>query len=110
MSDTWVAYMADLDGFVVEDPEAWLTAMTQGVDALEAYERAEGFQVGTISVSRGAAAPKPQYEGSQILREPGTWRSIDRISFEAYDFDYEQAALHWRVVQAIAKGLNEEGK
>lgn len=102
----WTAHLAYSLGFVARsDEEAReVLSLWPDEDAIDADS-----QPREIVVVRGSARPKPQFDGDEFPRLPGSWMSCDYIritdDFDGVD-DAETALLLWEAALGAAERLN----
>lgn len=105
---SWQRYLIDSHGFVLEPAEELLLVYAaQGEDAIQSEY---GDMVpDRIVVVRDSALPKPQYEGSEVLRAPGSYATADQISFDvSYVEEADYALTLWRAAEGIVLHLNAD--
>lgn len=108
VTPVWEAFICDSSGFVLSGRED-----TEEMLALFPDEQEIDFQLGDffpeeIVIVKGSARPRPQYEGSDILRQPSSHFTEDKI----FEYNLEQTETSeelrevWERAKAMAMGLN----
>lgn len=103
---TWIAIVTDADGFVLtdEDLRGWAAAVNMGKT---------GWGIPcepptAVCVVTGSALPKPQFEGSETLRSPGSYYTSDVLfEIDVEEQEPDDIIQTWERAQACAAGLNE---
>lgn len=111
-SDEWAAYLVGVEGFVVatEEQDEFAREVLALIDDPDEIDSRWGDRhPESIVVARRSGAPSPQYEGSDILRMPGTYKSEDAIEITEGLGDViepDHALLMWVAARGAAKALN----
>lgn len=102
--DVWRVYLDDGYGFVLHDPETLLAH----IDQPDWIAREYGDCIPErIVVARRSAAPAPQYEGSDVLRAPGSYYAEDHHEWDIHYEEPQRALDIWRGAHGFAAALNQ---